>query len=343
MTRLERRRTCFTASGMSTCAISVVLLQASTWVALIALIVGLASGSESGSYEDTYTEGPVTVTVQLEKTSLLIAEPVRMTVTVDAPGGSSVTFPDQTERIGDFELVDVEQWNAIPVESESDRRRWTRSLRLETLTTGEHQIPEFAIGYRLAADSASGRIAVAPIDVAVSSVLAETEATDITRFREIKGTVEEDTKVTSRSQVLPWLISLLVIIVLTCSYRAWRRRRTRLPIDRWAKQEISSIRRRGGRADNASPQLHAELMSVLRQYVSERLSVDARSMSTSEIVRELESNDQFPAQTVASLRPMLASADAARFAGGGGVDIDRSCDLLRDFVTQTRHPISRRQ
>ena len=268
-----------------------------------------------------------------------------MTLHVDAPAGSTITFPEKVEKIGEFDVIAVDQWNAIPVDTEADRRRWTQSMRIETLKTGDQRIPELTIRYQLPNSDTKGTVVIEPIEIIVDSVLRETESTDITRFREIKGTVESDSEATTRSRVLPLLLALLTILAVSTAFWLWHRRQAKVPIDVWAKSEISSIRRRGDRSTDQSVQLHSELMTVFRQYVSERLGIDARSMSTSEIVRAIEASEQIPSRSIASIKPMLAAADRARFAAvGSSTDLDTSCDVLRDFVTQTRpQPESRRR
>tara|TARA_R110002049_G_scaffold47902_1_gene138327 strand:+ start:6385 stop:7392 length:1008 start_codon:yes stop_codon:yes gene_type:complete len=320
------------------------LTQAALFFWMVIQSLALSAQGPSSAVPPTerrYVDGPVVAIVELEKASVLIAESAKLTIHVDAPVGSSIRFPEVTDQLGSFDVITADQWSAIPLDGQSSRRRWTMTLEIESLETGTQKTPEILIQYDLPEPATNGIIRIEPIELVVQSVLPESESSDITQIREIKGPVDPDQS-SSRTSIasVVWIATAALSGLLFFWVWRIRRKRRQLPLDVWAKREIAAIRRRGDHTVDQNHRLHSQLVDVLRQYVTERFSIDAGSMSSTEILAALRSIDRVSDDQTQAIRVILEQADQARFAGTSTLDsIDSSCDILRDFITETYPPV----
>ena len=117
----------------------------------------------------------------------------------------------------------------------------------------------------------------------------------------------------------------------------WQRRRNVVPIQAWATREIAIVRRRARDRVRTHAELQTDLIEVLRQYVTERFGIDAKTMSNRELATSLRETAGISGGLIASLTPIFDVANRARFAGKNDDDpestaIDRECDTLQVFV-----------
>ncbi|MEM8681166.1 MAG: BatD family protein, partial [Planctomycetota bacterium] len=129
---------------------------------------------------------PSSIHVDIDKRRVAVAEPFVLTVTVEAPQGAVVKFPPPAERLGAFEVLAVRDHFDIPTES---GRQWLRRYELETIQTGEHEIPAFEVAYTNRPQGAArkGVLTSPPSRVSVVSSLAADETPE--NFRDIKNAI----------------------------------------------------------------------------------------------------------------------------------------------------------
>ncbi len=94
-------------------------------------------------------EGPVEMTVELDKVDARIADPIMLRVQVDAPRGTLITFPLVDDKVGQFSVIDADTVRDLPLQGVTETRRWIATIELESLESGELKIPPLEVLYRL--------------------------------------------------------------------------------------------------------------------------------------------------------------------------------------------------
>src|SRR5947207_2427778 len=92
-------------------------------------------------------DGKVKLHVSADKTTVRVAERIRLQVEVDAPRGSRVELPKLSGRLGEFEVSKSARINDLPTKGGSATRRWVVSAVVETLKTGDLAIPPIQVQY----------------------------------------------------------------------------------------------------------------------------------------------------------------------------------------------------
>ena len=97
----------------------------------------LASAQQPASLRHVVADGPVEMTVELDKVEARIADPIMLRLQVDAPAGTLITFPLVSETIGRFTVIETDTIRNLPLEGVTARRRSTARIELESLESGE--------------------------------------------------------------------------------------------------------------------------------------------------------------------------------------------------------------
>jgi hypothetical protein len=182
--------------------------------ALVLTPVALADSIVSESEQDG-----VRATVRIDRLSAQVVEPIRLTVTITTPRGSTVLFPELPQELGPFRVRDVETVADLPTTSTALTRESIMRIDLETLRTGLQTIPPLQIEYRLAGTatetavpSETQSIQTEPIDVRIASLLED--RADLTDFRDIKPVVEFDLSEPPSRSGLWWSVAASALAAL---------------------------------------------------------------------------------------------------------------------------------
>src|SRR5215213_2455006 len=86
---------------------------------LILLLAGsplslVAGANGVGPLQSSVNDGPVNVTIRVDKGTARVAEPVQLIVEVEAPRGTKIELPAKTTCLGNFEVRRSDQTNDIP-------------------------------------------------------------------------------------------------------------------------------------------------------------------------------------------------------------------------------------
>ena len=206
--------------------------------------------------------------LQLDKESILVAEPIRVRLSVRAPKGTRIQFSEVPESWGEFRVLSTRPTDDVPAPDGSDRREWLREVVVETYRTGDVKLPPWEILYALETDgSAFQRWQSPEILVRVRSVLDE--RADPTRYRDLKPVVEPTPQPASR---LVWLAgSTLLALAATAAFVAgwvWRRRAA-LP-EKWALGMLQRLSEKWQFKVVSDEQIVDELVRLLYLYATRR-------------------------------------------------------------------------
>ena len=231
-----------------------------------------------------------------------IAEPFVVRFMVHVSAGTSVQFPDFGEQLGPFEIVAEQNEFDLPVAGGPNQRQWARSLTLETLETGIHEIPSMEIALRLP----SGEQRVIRTEshlINVSSVLEQ--HSDSRQFHDIRGVVDivDPSKQPSYTWML-WAAGGVLGLVAACGVVvvAKRRRQSIVAAD-WAVAALTSDSCRD----------IAQVDEILRTFIANEFGIPALNLAAPQIWDQLQGYDVGP-DLMDQLREILNLADQVKFA-----------------------------
>ncbi len=141
--------------------------------------------------------------------SVQVAEPFTLDVTVTAPVGAKVTFPAIADKIGDFDVRDSQDVFDVPAD---DARTWTRHLTLESITTGDLQIPP--IDVQVNEGGKATLVPSQPVTIRVASVLED--RSDPTKYRDIQSVVDVDVPVVRSNTWVWWTLGGAAGVTSAC-------------------------------------------------------------------------------------------------------------------------------
>ncbi len=240
-----------------------------------------------------------------------VAEPLQLELTVTATAGCQVKFPPIGTKLGDFEVVDQIDHFDIPSSKNVDQRNWTRELTLETLTTGELEIPSLEV--QVLGPKGSQILRTDRLPIRVLSVLKEGEQPDA--FRDIE-TVVDMAEPAVRSQRWWWLLGVVICSIATVSvFAVILRRRSQVSPAAWAIGEIEQLEQSAATQSDGSLALSQRLTAIIREYLQLQFQVSAPVKTTEELLSIIEAEKVMPAAEAACLSRLFGTADQVKFAG----------------------------
>lgn len=289
---------------------------------MAALVVGLpvsgalaASESAAGNrpQSSVVADGPVTATTSVSRSSARVVEPIELTLEVDAPHGLRVEMPQIGERLGDFDVRHVERFKDLPVADAANSRRAVIKVTIDTLKTGDIELPTLAVQYGSVNEKGELKsLSTKPIKIHITSVL-EGRA-DPTKFRDIKGTVDVPI---NPPQSYAWLIwgggGFAAVSAAATILLFVRRRRGPTPAA-WALtaiDELAAVEVCG--ADQAEA-LIDELVGVVREFFELEFGMPSAAYTSAEFLNAASQREELGSEVRKNLQSIAALADHVKFA-----------------------------
>lgn len=269
----------------------------------------------------------VRVGITVRPDTVTIGDPFVVTVRVSAPRGSVIAFPGGPDSASSVEAVDP---RALRTKRDSLAVDETAQYRLVAWDTG-------SLHSALADIVVSGRtrqqVSLADARVYVRSVLPRDTTLHVPKpARGIFASV--------RPAWYRLLAGLLALALAGLFFWAWwrRRRRTRAgtaeETDAFtqAEREFARVEAMGLLEAGERGRFVALMVDVLRYYLALRVDAAHPALTSSEIIRALESRPDIPAQRLAQI---LSDADLIKFARRP-VSVERARAMARDSRSVVR-------
>ncbi|MCA9010344.1 MAG: DUF4381 domain-containing protein [Planctomycetaceae bacterium] len=253
-----------------------------------------------------------TVQVNTSSTTVQVAEPFTFEINVTAPAGTTVYFPSIGELLGKFDVVDQQVRADVPSASDVNQRLWTQHLTLESIVTGELDIPSLEMQVRR--DNKIQTLKTDAVPVRVTSVLED--RADPTKFRDIASVVDIAVpEPVSRAWIWWTLGGCGGIGTAALMLAAMSKRKTWMTPKVWALHELKQLRHSEAMR-SADSQLVTEILtSVLRDYLELQFEIAGPLQTTQEFLHEIETHRQFSAELAEKFMTLFENADLVRFAG----------------------------
>ena len=310
-----------------------------TRLAIATLVcTGMAAFTDAAASAATaFDDANVQATATASKNSVGVADPFNVTIEAVAPEGVTVRFPEVGDRAGDFEITNHRDTMDVP---SPEGRTYQRQLTLETLKTGQLNVPAFEVFYKdnqaQNADSAMAAVTTTAIPITVQTAI--TGADNPSQFRDIKNVVFLDEPATAGS--MPWgtvatfggvgLFGIMGFFVLS---RFWKR----LTPKQHALRALDQLSESGSLASSDSKFVYEETTQILRTFIESQFEFPATRQTTEEFLAAVNVDRRLGETLQQRLKRFLESADMVKFAGLSCSEsvLFEAIDNARQFVLQT--------
>ncbi|MFQ5425037.1 MAG: DUF4381 family protein [Phycisphaerae bacterium] len=285
------------------------------------------------------SDGPVRLTVRVDRDAITAPEPVMLTLVVEAERGVDVQMPEFKDILGGFSVAAV----SAPKRSEDDLTvRTEQTVRLEAALPGEQTVPSIAAEYtddRERADGSketlTGTVTTEPITVRVDLALAD-----------VRDPATLPMPLSRR--ILFWVLGVVVVMAaIGLLARWWRRRRRRVvvesPLERrlaaheWALAELERLIGEDLVAAGRVQEFYYRINGLVRRYIEMRFALMAAERTSEEFLREVQGSAALSEAHKRLLRDFTGACDPVKYAAlePERKDIDWVLQTARSFIEQT--------
>jgi hypothetical protein len=246
----------------------------------------------------------IELSAKADRDKLQIADPFELTIRVVAPEGTQVAFPATAERLGPFEVLNTSEKLDVPIsEASGTSRLWVQNISLETLETGELEIPVIEVAVKQ--DGQREEIQrTKPVTINVESVVEP--AADLTKFKGIADVHDVEVPA-DRSYSWVWLTSgaLATLALAGGALFIATRRNGAVSAKAWALQKLTEA------------QKLPEAETIVRQFIEERFEFSATSLPEDRVAAALRVRG-VDDSLLPELKEFLQKSERAKF---GGLDL----------------------
>ena len=271
---------------------------------------GLLTANESLSESEE-----ITTKVTVSTKSVQVAEPFQAEIRITAPAGAKVSFPQLGNAWGAFDVLEYKDQFDVPAVDGSGMRSWFRRLTLETISTGDLELPSLEIQVRTGASNAASVVRTDAQKIQVMSVLES--QSDPLQFRDIKGVVNLEIPEPASYAWAWWLaggiggaLMLGVAALVLAKKRQWNSPR------QWAQKEIQQLRETDAFSHGEMDFCVDRMDQILRSFLEWEFAIPAANWTPREILSSLEqqlhNSERSALQCLAS---WFDRAEQAKFAG----------------------------
>ncbi len=304
-------------------------------ISLIWLIAAVSMGTVSAgeSIRKSDVSSP-TVTANVSASSVHVAEPLTMDLTVVAAAGSKVEFPSIGTSLGKFDVTNMIDRADVPSADDVNRRIWTRRLTLDSIVTGNLEIPALEIQVRGGGEIQTLKTEV--ISVHVISVLED--RADPTKFRDIHSVVDVNVPQVASRAWLWWTLAgsggiatALALTLVVAKRRTWMTPKV------WAIRELDQLRHSEAMESSDSEAVTQSLTTIVRDYLELQFEIFAPVQTTNELLQVLETGEYMNSAVIKRFGALFENSDLARFAGVQltPAELKQAIDDAQQLIEQT--------
>ncbi len=249
----------------------------------------------------------------VDKARATIGERIRFKVTVDAPEGTEIIFPEMEKELKGFDVIDSGTKLIKRKEEEVTEERW---FLLETFKTGSYIIPTIAIHYRLKETMTEKEIETPEIYIEIVSSLDE-KAADI---RDIKPPVLLKKDYQKLYLLLATIFGILALVGTPLFLFMRKKRKKSVPIPpplsahEIAYKELEKLQLSYLASKGEIKEYYYHLSNIVRHYIENRFELMAPERTTEEFLLEMTTTNKLDEIHKELIRNFLEHSDLVKFA-----------------------------
>lgn len=282
---------------------------------------------------EAYGEGnKVFVVAHPDRPEVNVGDRINLTVDVENDSGHEVSFPEEPQDLGDFDLIESKEVKNRLGMVDRSKRIYVMSI----YTTGTHVIPPIDIEIKSREDQKWQTLQSPQVTIEVKSVLTGQEK-DI---KDIKGLVF------AKSSFNLLVFFIVLALLAAAVFFAWKKRREEdilkeeellLPHE-LAYRRLNELKGMDLPAKGKVKEYYSLLSDIVREYLENRFSYRAPEMTTEEFLFFIKDSSELEKAHKVLLKDFLSHCDMVKFAKYGPTPIEMvdSFKSAEKLVDQTR-------
>ncbi len=295
----------------------------------------------SGEFSQAQTMVPLKAKAKLDTTAIMIGDQIGMDISLEVPRGAKVLWP----HLPDTLVPHIEIMKRGNIDTVQKENAWFlhRHLTITSFDSGYFNITPIKFPVKLPGNSKPDTIATSDLFLQVYTPKVDTTKP----FKPIVGPVTEPYTL---GEILPWvLLGLLIIggIIFLIWYLQRRKKnqplfarkaKPQLPPAEEAIQRLEEIRLARMWQAGKLKAYHSAITDIMRNYFQRRFGIDAREMTTGEIIQKLEKEPIVNKEILEKVKSAFELADLVKFAklNPSPLENDTSLNYCIDFVNETK-------
>lgn len=280
------------------------------------------------------------VSIVADTQSILIGEPISLTLTVKGQSGAQVGFPNLTDALSGFELLEMQDLDSI--QTGGVMLELKQGYTITSFDSGSYQLPPLAVAY-----GREGRV-----DTLYTNPLRfEVQTVEIDTTQSIKPIKDPLSIPITLKELLPislGVLALMGIILGVLYFFVWRKKPETpkekklpppVPAHEIAMRKLAQLEAKKLWQQGEVQAYYDELTDVIREYLEARYKVQALESTTDEIIREVEQSASGVTEKLRrELKDLLQRADLVKFAKhtpDASFNLE-GMDKARAFIRDTR-------
>ncbi len=284
---------------------------------------------------------PLKATARLDTTAIMIGDQIGLELSVEAPQGAQILWPPLPDTL--VPHVEIMKREKIDTIRQNQAMILRRHLVITSFDSGYFNITPLKFQVKLPGSQTVDTVATTDLFLQVYTPKVDTTKA----FKPIAGPLAEPYTLW---EILRWvLLGLLVAAALVLLIWYLRKRKNnqplftrkpkpKLPPHEEAMQRLEQVRLSRLRQAGKLKAYHSAITDIMRDYFARRFHIDAREMTTGEIIRELEKEPVVNREVLEKVKSTFELADLVKFAKlkPSPLENDTSLNYCIDFVNETK-------
>jgi hypothetical protein len=305
------------------------------------------------SIHKTFEKGPVTVVVDVDRSTITVADRLELTITVLAPADHEVELPDKLPETGEneakFSLVETK---APSQELTKDDRthisqiKVSRTYILEPFLAGVYTIPAMTAHFWKAGEKEKTGQSLDTEKIPITVISLLPKAADEKGMK--PHDIRPPSSLPSSMALWYWAAGIIagILIMGTGIFLFLRKRRNAriiaaemvIPPHEAAFLALDQLMAANLIEKGAIKPFYQEISGILRRYIEARFGLRAPEQTTEEFLDGLRTSAALDIRYQSLLKQFLTHCDLVKFAAffPTGDDIRNTIDSCRTFVQETR-------
>ena len=284
---------------------------------------------------------PLKASAQLDTTAIMIGDQIGLELSVEAPQGAQILWPPLSDTL----VPHVEIIKRGKTDTIKQGNAWLlhRHLVVTSFDSGYFNITPLKFQVKLPGSRTIDTVATQDLFLQVYTPKVDTTKA----FKPIAGPVAEPYTLW---EILRWVL-LGLLLVAAVVFLIWylrkrkqnqplfaRKSKPKLPPHVEAIQRLEEIRLSRMWQAGKLKAYHSAITDIMRDYFARRFGIDAREMTTAEIIRELEKEPVVNRDVLEKVKSAFELADLVKFAKlkPSPLENDTSLVYCEDFVNETK-------
>jgi len=283
----------------------------------------------------------VTVEAKLDSNMFLIGDQVKLHLIITKDNKSKINFPILPDSLAQsVEIVDRLKPDTIFKDNKIVKLNQT--FLITSFDSGTHTIPKIA--FELLHDSLTDTIFTDSLLFTVNTLKVDTASKKI---YDIKVPFDEPFSIKEIIEYLLWGLLILAVIILGIYiYYKLKKKEPLIKVSHKpsepphviALKELDALKEKKLWQNNHIKKFHTELTDILRNYVENKFDIQAKEMTSYEVIEKLNNEKYVTEENILILRKILTLADFVKFAKMQPLpdENDSSLKMGYLFVNQTK-------